>query len=156
MNVLSGSHIPILVKIMSLTDGSVLELGAGFFSTPLFYWLCKAEGREFVSYENDKKWCEEIGEMTTYIEDWDKANILSTHWSVMLIDHRPAHRRRIDARRLKDNADFIIMHDSDMERDRVYGYTEIYPLFKYKYDFTKVKPHTTVLSNFKDPKLLLT
>lgn len=153
---LSGSHLPILSQLVNKTNGPVLELGAGYNSTPLLYWICKAEGRKFVSYENDKGWVDQLSYPVKYIEDWDKADIDDEFWSVVLIDHRPALRRKDDARRLKNNAAFIVMHDSEPEINKFYRYTWIYDEFKYRHDFTKVKPNTTVLSNFVPPNVLLT
>lgn len=143
---------------MAITDGPVLELGAGSSSTPLLYWLCKAQGREFVSYENNEKWCkaleETIGFCPKFIKDWSDLKVGDIHWSVVLIDHRPAIRRKVSATRLKDYADYIILHDSEPEINKFYRYTDIYSLFKYRYDYKKFKPHTVVLSNFKDLKNL--
>lgn len=149
---LSGTHLPVLSILINRTDGAVLELGAGFNSTPLLYWTCKAQRRLFRSYENDKAWCEKMGLFTSYIDDWDKVPLDEVFWSIALIDHRPALRRKEDAKRLKDNADFVVMHDSEPEIDKFYKYTWIYKYFKYRYDFTSIKPNTTILSNFHNPK----
>ncbi len=149
---LSGTHLPVLSILINRTDGAVLEMGAGFNSTPLLYWACKAQDRMFRSYENDKVWCEMLGDFTTYIKDWEKAPIDDKFWSLAFIDHRPALRRHKEARRLKDNANFIVMHDSEPEIDKFYKYTWIYKHFKFRYDFKKIKPNTVVLSNFLDPK----
>lgn len=149
---LSGTHLPVLSILINRTDGAVLEMGAGYNSTPLLYWACKAQHRLFRSYENDKKWCEKMGDFTTYIDDWDKAPIDDNFWSLVLIDHRPALRRKDEAKRLKDNANFIVMHDSEPEIDKFYKYSWIYKHFKFRYDFIKIKPYTTVLSNFVNPK----
>lgn len=153
-----GSHIPILVKVMSISDGPVLELGAGFFSTPLLGWLCRAKGREFVSYENNEKWCEalrrNIGFHPKFVKNWGDIKVDDTHWSVAFIDLRPGIRRKVCANRLKDNADYIVIHDSEPDINKFYRYTDIYPLFKYRYNYTKVRPNTVVLSNFKDLKNL--
>ena len=152
---LAGSHIPILIKLVQMTDGPVLELGIGYNSTPLLHWLCGAS-RHLVSLEGDEKWVKKFQEynvdrhIVKYIEDWDKADIDNTHWSVVLIDHRPALRRKVDAERLKDKADYILIHDSEPEINKFYRYTDIYPLFKYRHDYTAVKPNSVVLSNFKD------
>lgn len=150
---LSGSHLPVLSRIINATDGSVLELGAGYNSTPLLYWVCKAQNRRFVSYENDKVWCEKMGDLTTYIDDWGKADIFKDFWSMVFIDCRPALERHRFAIKLKDNANFVILHDSEPEIDRFYAYRRVWSHYKYRYDFTKVKPNTTVLSNFIDPKI---
>ena len=53
--------------------------------------------------------------------------------------------------RLAQYARFILIHDSGERTDKLhYHYKDIYPLFKYRYAFEKVRPHTTVLSNFVD------
>ena len=151
---LSGTHLPVLAKLLSVTNGAVLELGAGYNSTPLLYWTCKADGRHFESYENYKDWCDKMGEFTKYTDDWNKLDIDSRRWSMVLIDLRPALSRKDQAKRLMNNADFIILHDSEPEIDRFYKYSWIYKHFKFRYDFTRVKPNTTILSNFIDPNTI--
>jgi len=133
-----------------MTKGPVLELGSGFNSTPFLFWLCWDQKRKFVSYDNDLAWIAKVDYPVIYIDDWNKTDIDNTHWSVAIIDSRPGERRPIDAARLKDKADFIILHDSEPVNDKYYGYEKIYPLFKYRFNYTKVLPNTTVLSNFFD------
>src|SRR3954454_11711777 len=36
----TSTHFPVLIKLIQMTDGPVLELGSGLFSTPLLHWLC--------------------------------------------------------------------------------------------------------------------
>jgi hypothetical protein len=148
---LSGTHIPVLTKLLSVTKGSVLELGAGYNSTPLLYWTCKAEDRYFASYENHKDWCEKIGDLTRYIEDWNKLSIDSVYWDIAFIDLRPALERHRQAIRLKDNARFVVLHDSEPEIDRFYAYRRVWRHFEYRYDYTLLKPNTSIVSNFEDP-----
>lgn len=148
------SYLPILTRIVDMTNGPILELGMGF-STIVLDMMCRQTKRPLVSYENDPKWFEKNKQYASdfhqvlLTDDWDKINIENTHWSVAFIDHRPALRRRVEAKRLKDNTNFIILHDSEPEINKFYRYTDIYSLFKYRFDYTKCKPHTTVLSNFK-------
>ena len=155
-NLWAGSHLPVLIYLMLITAAIVLEMRVGYTSTPVLHWLCFEQGRNLLSLENDRKWLEKFLEYEDnfhtlkFTEDWDRAPIDNQHWSIVLIDHRPALRRRIDAKRLKDNADYIILHDSEPEINKFYRYTDIYTLFKYRYDYTRTKPYTTVLSNFKD------
>lgn len=154
-----ASHLPILAKIMDNSIGPVLEMGMGYYSTPFLYWKCKEQNRKLISLENDAKWMDKL-EMTDrdelnfyahHIEDWNDPRIENNHWGVVLIDHRPAKRRRIDAKRLSQKADFVIMHDSEPEIDRFYRYGYAYKHFKYRYDYEKVgNPRTTILSNFVD------
>lgn len=133
-------------------------MGVGPFSTPVMHWLCQDRERLLISYENDKKYFDQHKAFETslhqikLVENWDDADIESTHWGVALIDHKPAERRRIDVKRIADKADYIIIHDSEPSQNRYYRYDLIYPLFKYRFDYPNKSgcAYTTVLSNFKD------
>lgn len=155
-----SSHLPVLIKVLGLSKGSVLEFGIGMFSTPVLHWLCLDSDRELVSYENNLEYFNQNKRFITdnhkinFVEDWDRINIENIHWGVVFIDHNPMERRKIDIKRLANKADYIIIHDSQWKEDCYYHYKEIYPLFKYRYDYTKQKPFTTVLSNFKDLSIL--
>jgi hypothetical protein len=150
---LSGTHLPVLSRLLVVTAGAVLELGAGYNSTPLLHWTCKAEDRFFRSYENDRAWCEKMGDFTQYIEDWDKAPIDDVAWSIALIDHRPALRRHKDAIRLRNNAQFVVIHDTEPEIDKFYAYRRVWKHFRYRFDFDMIKPFTSVVSNYEDPRI---
>ena len=150
-----GSHLPVLIKTMSLTNGDVLEMGMGFYSTPYLHWVCDMQKRKLVSYESIEKYFRLFRQYKsesheiTFIKDWDSAAI-EKPWDVVLIDHDPAIRRIIDIKRLANLAKYIVVHDTQPEEDWSYKYSEIYPLFKYRYNYTKVISHTSVLSNFID------
>lgn len=151
---LAGSLIPALVKYLQETRGDVLELGIGYNSTPLLHWICKNMGRNLVSLESDEKWTEQFNDyrsnkhQISTIKDWSKAEI-DKNWGLVLVDNRPATSRRDLAKRLRNLADVILVHDSEPEINTYYGYERIYPLFKYRKDYTKFRPYTTVLSNFR-------
>ena len=151
-----SSHLPLLVKVMAISTGSVLEMGTGPFSTPILHWLCFDQNRPLISYDNDRQYLElnkkfEGGlHQVKYVANWDEAKIEDTHWGLVFIDHAPPERRHIDVARVANTADYIVIHDSQRHLDPYFHYKKIYGLFKYKYVYRKVKPHTTVLSNFKD------
>jgi len=147
----TATHLPILMRLVNMTDGPILELGTGVFSTPYLHWVCFEKKRKLVSYEEKLSYFEMVKQYicdyhAIYI-DWNKID--QEHWSIVLVDHYPPNRKEA-IKRLANSADYIILHDSDDEYDESYKYSEIYPLFKYRYDFDKVLPRTTVLSNFKD------
>jgi len=156
-NILNGSHLPILMKIVNMTDGPILELGTGFYSTPYLHWACYDKKRKLVSYDTHllffdiAKGCVADFHEVHFVEngDWDNID-LSGHWSIVLVDHAPGKRRKEEIRRLANSADYIVVHDTNGRFNPRYKYTEIYPLFKYRYDYTKIFPFTTVLSNFKE------
>ena len=148
------SFYPILIKVMQMSSGPVLELGMGQGSTPLLHNLCLASGRELVSYENDKAYYDMHAHFHKphhklhFVEDWDKIDI-SQVWSVAFIDHNPAGRRRIEAKRLINNCQFVVLHDTQPEDNKFYRFIEdCFNKYKYRYDYTKIKPWTSVLSNF--------
>ncbi len=144
------SHIPVLVKALSVSEGPVLELGAGLFSTPLLYWLCFDQDREFVSYEGNKEYADNLVKFgVQYANDWDLTPI-ERPWGVVFIDHAPPERRHIDVARVAQYADYVVIHDSQKHLEQYFHYSKIYSLFKYKYVYRKTKPHTTVLSRTKE------
>jgi len=149
-----GSHIPILVKILGNTDGKILDLGVGL-STIVMHAMATQTKRPIVSYESDKKWYEanlvyqSDFHQIKFVEDWNKADIDNEFWDVVLIDHHPARRRIEEVKRLANKANYILPHDSDIF-NKFYTQSGIYPLFKYRYDYTRCFPNTVVLSNTTD------
>jgi len=148
------SYIPALVKVMQHLSGDVLEMGAGIHSTFLLHWMCKDQGRQLHTYENNEahynlvKGCEADFHHVYLIDDWDAADI-ERPWAVALIDHSPAIRRKEDAKRLAFYAKCILLHDGQGRSDRHYRYSEIKPLFKHWRCYPG-PPHTLAVSNFFD------
>ncbi len=144
------SHLPLLIKVMNASEGPVLELGAGLFSTPVLLWMTFDQDRHFETYDNDADWVKQLQKFDVqHVADWDDIPV-DRHWGVVFIDHAPPERRHIDVARFANSADYIVIHDSQRHLDQYFHYKDIYHLFKYKYKYGKVKPHTTVLSNFKE------
>ena len=153
-------------------------MGMGYWSTPILDLMCYVEKRKLVSYDNDpewfepnKKWASDYHEVHFLEPDiqkipgkkdhwtgkeYDLADIDNTFWSVAFLDHKPAIRRKGDAYRLRNNALFIVIHDSEPESNPYFRYTWIYEDFKYRFDYTNAHPNTTVLSNFIDLSFLST
>lgn len=152
-----GTFLPVLMRALQLTQGNVLEIGMGQFSTPYLHFATTPFARKLVSYESDqeyfstyKQYKNEYHEIN-YVQDWDFTPI-EKPWDVALIDHKPAERRIQEIKRLAYLAKYIIVHDSNIENDYLYKYSSIYHMFAYKYDFTLLNPHTLVLSNFTNLK----
>lgn len=151
-----ATHLPLLLRAVAATTGPVLELGIGEGSTPAIHDICTKQSRKIVSYDTDVKWIERYADKYTsdlhsfrYIarDAWDIADI-DQPWSVVLIDHRPARRRRHEALRLANLAEFIVCHDTQLEIDRFYRYSTIWKEFKFVLHSEDV-PRTTVLSNLR-------
>lgn len=141
-----------LIKCTQMTKGPVCEVGAGFYSTSVLHWL--SLGRLFVSYEADQEYFHYARKFQTNNHrakkcSWDYKEVdYDKEWSVVLIDHRAEPLTRGDAAMKFKNATFLVLHDTEFSEH--YGYDKVYPLYKYRYDNTEHRPHTTVLSNTID------
>jgi hypothetical protein len=149
-----------LLKYAQKTKGPILELGSGIHSTPIFHWICAENKRKLLTYENDKEWYKYAKQYQSryhtirLVDNWDKLEFTPPtnssqkrkkgRWSVVLIDH-DIDRRFIDPVRLKDSADYIILHDTNTP---AYNYDKVWDHFKFKYHWRYCKPHTSVVSNF--------
>lgn len=151
-----STFLPMLLEAMNRTKGDVLELGAGVFSTPVLHWICEKQKRNLVTIENDRGWFKFTRQyfqtdhhQFSYVSDWDDASqLINKGWDVVLVDHSPYERRVVEIKLLANLAKYIVIHDSDPWKERDHHYSTIYPLFKYRFDFTLVDHNTTVLSNF--------
>ena len=154
-----GSHLPILAKVLEHTEGPILDLGMGL-STVLIHMMAKETKRQVFSYESDWEWFEanqiyksDFHQMI-FVKNWDFVEFKGVHWNIAMVDHAPAKRRKEEIKKLANCCDFILIHDSEPESDKFYKYSWIYDRFKYRYDYTKCRPNTTVLSNFVDLEFL--
>jgi len=155
-----STHLPVLMEVMNRTTGDVLELGPGVFSTPVLHWLCETRGRNLLTIESDRKWswfCRQFYDTPHHkhllVPTWDDADeAIKKEWDVALIDHSPSGRRIEEIRKLANLVKYMVIHDSEPEKDREYHYSTIYPLFKYRYDFKDAVHNVVLLSNLVDLK----
>jgi len=148
------THIPMLIKTVNATSGPVLEIGSGLFSTPLLHWICKYRNQEIITLEHNPEYYDFARGFQSklhrirLIDNLDNLPI-DRHWGVILIDHEvPGQTRGETAIKLKDHADYIVLHDT--EDEEYFGYDKIWGHFKYRYDWKDCPGWTTVISNFKD------
>lgn len=149
------NHRPLLFLALENTTGNVLELGMGDGSTPYLHEYCLLKNRQLESYDNNVEYCGKFNglESTQHsimlIKKW--SNIKLGNYGVALIDHAPAEQRHIDAIKLKDKADIIIVHDAEHEGFDydVYHIDKIAKEFKYRKDLV-IQQHaakTVMFSN---------
>src|SRR3990167_5267866 len=152
-----GSHLPVLLQALLKTQGDILELGTGIFSTPMLHAFSVAQKRNVVTYENYRRsyrWFsiyEGEYQKVHFIEKWEDADI-EKPWDVVLIDQTPNEDRIKTIARVADLAKYVVVHDANEgeNTEKIYHYSEIYPLFKYRYHYRGVEPNVMVLSNFVD------
>jgi hypothetical protein len=153
-----ATHIPLLTRAFeaSLSCGDVLEVGTGYFSTTLLHWLATIHERHVYSYENAAYWYRRAQRHSnTYhhvvlCEDYLTADFLQRRWGLAFVDERPENLRHLTVASLAQTADYIVIHDTVPEWEARYQYGKIWHLFKYRYDYTRLWPYTSVVSNFHD------
>jgi len=147
----AGTHVPVLAACVARTQGPVLELGAGDYSTPLLHLLCK--GRFLVTVESNPDWLGRYKDTENplhrllLVKSYDEAKIIDEiKWDVALVDHAPGERRVTEIKRLKDRTMFIVVHDTD---DPGYHYEPVLAGFKYRYDYKRWRRWVAVVSMFE-------
>jgi len=165
-----GTHFPALATIVANTQGPILEMGCGDYSTPMLHALCAPTKRMLVSTDVHQSWLSLFLDLQrswhtfAYVPAYEKQDQRNNiwycvgqdawdsigqdiHWSVVLIDHSPGLRRVVDIERLRKNTDIFVIHDTE---DARYGYDRILNSFKYKYVYDRYNITTTVVSDTID------
>ncbi len=153
-----STHIPMIGSIFLKSNGPILEMGCGYYSTYLLHEMCKLTKRLLVSTDEKSNWLNQFKSLEReyhrlfLVKDWAAFSLIDeTRWGMVLIDHAPGERRKVDIARLKDNADFLVIHDTE---ELGYQYEEVLPSFKYRFDYKIVKTETSVVSNVFDLEFL--
>ena len=153
-----STHIPMVATIFLKSEGPVLEMGCGYYSTYMLHELCKLENRNLVSLDEKKEWLEKFmffsndNHQLHHVLDWASCELIDkTKWGMVLVDHAPGERRKVDIDRLKNNAEYLIVHDS---QEPGYKYEPVLSAFKYRFDYKLVSTWTTVVSNFNSLEFL--
>lgn len=149
-----STHIPTLLACLEHTNGPVLELGSGWFSTPLV--AAFATDRLVRTVETDPDWYGRISSLGIcqpltrhrhqflFVPDYDDAPMLDQDWDVVILDHEPPARRGHDALRLRGHCRLMLGHDSQHPD---YRYPEAFDQFRYRFTDSRLLPWTTVVSD---------
>lgn len=156
---LAGTHLPLLTRILDVSHGPMLELGTGYYSTFILHSFAQMFGRECFSYENSPEWYQKAKKLESkyhhifFIEDWTKLP-LDKHFGVVFVDHGPNFFRRWSIAQYADKADYIVAHDSEPISQSHYHLEKTLSTFKYRFNYEKIYPNTSVVSNFYDLSFL--
>lgn len=119
-----GSHLTPLLSCVCATEGPVLELGIGHFSTPILHGVCEAMNRQLVSVEDSAEWHVAFTKYNTPLHDvilsgYDtEAPFLMQDWGTVFIDNSPGgERRKKDFSRFLPMAQFVVVHDYERENE---------------------------------------
>lgn len=141
------SHRPLLLLALSLTDGPVTELGSGFGSTPYLKKYCEGMNRLFNSYDSNQDWAAKTG--SQFVLNWEIVPQVWNPCGLLFVDHAPGEHRKLVIERMKDKADIIVIHDTELHSAGNYGFEPLWPLFKYvlHYNRTGGGAGATAVSN---------
>lgn len=149
-----GTNVPLLAAMTSCArPGNVLELGGGYFSTPVLKTICKAQGRKLVTLETAPEWAKAYADIheAVIVEDWAKAieSLSGSKWALIFVDNQPDHTRlpNIKACREKLKFEFLVTHDT--VNPYFQGVDEYLDTFQYRYDYTLMSSNTTVVSDIR-------
>lgn len=149
-----STHIPVLAACFLVTNGPILELGSGNYSTLLLRQMCKVTGRSLTTVEWDVQWMTACSSSmpssswhTQILATENIENIpaiMETDWSVILLDHWPSWKREFDLPKIANKAELIVVHDSDQTNLNLGPVLET---FKFQDTWKLRHPWTTVVSN---------
>lgn len=151
------NHRHLLWPALEATKGDdVIEMGMGDGSTPQLHQYCETNGRNLFSYENNLEWAMNYQHLITgkhkifHVNDWDQVHRSHPIPGVVLIDHAPGERRKIDIVAFSHSAKIIVCHDTEPAAD--HGYQMRSELLKFKYikEYQSPGAWSTVVSNFID------
>ena len=159
-----GTHQRMLVRAMMRTTGPVLELGSGWYSTPILHEIAVAQGRFLFSQDNDPTWLKQMSDL--FSENYHRFSLVSrtlwmgVRWGLVFVDHGPppympknkhgllnALDRGQAVLDLMDRTDVFVLHDTEPRVRWEYDWDKILPLFKYRVDDTTHQVHASLLSN---------
>lgn len=150
-----GSHLPALMACIAASEGPVLEIGAGHFSTPCLHALCSTLKRQLVTTEVEDLWRMEF---MNYANDWhqimrqteEKLQQLSQQqWGVVFVDDL-ASTRANRAELFYDSAQFMVFHDYNFPQFRPELDAWIAGKNCKTYVYKQYAPHTLIVSKNTD------
>ncbi|MBI5395282.1 MAG: hypothetical protein HZA91_08310 [Verrucomicrobia bacterium] len=153
-----STHQPALIACVARYGGPVLELGVGWYSTPVLHAMAGAMSFDLVSVDNNAEWLARFERFRTAKHQFVRASmpadapaLVARDWSVVLVDNGVKERRPwMDA--LWQRARVMAAHDSEQP---CYCYEPLASTAKFRFDYKAdalssgkvVAPPSFVVSN---------
>jgi hypothetical protein len=169
-----GTHQRLLLRAALRTTGPMLELGTGWYSTPLLHEVAVLQRRFLLSHDNDPDWMQKM-QRVFYHPVYHRLELLNReawktpwqdiygNWGLAFIDHGPRPEEPRNSKGLlnaldraqavldlMDHTDVFVLHDTEPAVRWEYDWDKVLPLFRYQYTDTSHDVHTTILSNKVD------
>lgn len=160
-----GSHVPFLVRCAIRTKGPMLELGSGFYSTPVLHEIAQTMNRPLLTLDDSERWLAHQNDLCVPPHEFGVSEDLRQHsrllkpmnadrWGLVFVDSSPAETRGELVMMLKDIADIIVCHDTEDYHDYVHKYQAAFSTFPHRVDYTRVRPYTSAVSALHDLEFL--
>ena len=135
-----ASHLPILSAVASRCNGRILEVGGGFYSTPVLHGIAASRCLELTTVETHEFYFKLLGDLISdsheivmvskstdyFISEFDS-------FGMAFVDNDDCPRADIILH-LKYKCPLIVAHDTEVQADH-YGFNRINEAFKYRADF---------------------
>jgi lipopolysaccharide biosynthesis glycosyltransferase len=151
-----STHQTALVKtaLRAVKGDTIVELGCGYYSTPILAEIAKANGLNFIVYYSDKPWQENIekiveGVTFVFVPNWNNWVMEHEAFMVMLDNEELCvNRYKQINRSLYEHSQYIVVHDADIYPKRGIN---IRDEFEHEYYDDHI-PHTMVITTSKTLK----
>lgn len=142
-----STHLPALALAVKRYGDRVLEIGCGWYSTPLLYTMSDSVH----TLETDSQWAAHFRRLTNghiqVVPDIrGGAEMMAIfEWDVVFVDCDPVDQRVACVELFLNRHCCIVCHDSEAP-----NYQSLFPTVKYLRHFDFVMPRTSYLSNVLD------
>ena len=153
-----ATHRRLLLKALKAATGPVIELGIGPESTPYLRDFCFAHNRYLVSCESNAEWFAKFKDLHCPAHqvllvkpDYSDAPIETLFWGVAFVDSAPCAQRHVDAIRLAERAQIVVIHDTELDHTD-YQLELVWPHYRYRLNDNNggPTPWTSAVSNYLD------
>jgi hypothetical protein len=135
----------------------IIEFGCGKGSTPFISQaISDVDNVQFLTVDNNIEYLELIKDdvsgvgIAVLVNNYLDFQIIN-QIGLLFIDCAPGEIRKDLIKKYELQANVIIVHDTELGAEYVYGMNEVLSSFKYRLDYQpEGKPHTTAVSNYID------
>jgi hypothetical protein len=155
-----GSHVIPFLASLWVTDGAILELGSGWYSTPVAHRISDVHNRSVLTADSTYTWLNHflflssskhslylVGDTNQkvatangkpaleVVRSWKSIGHQQKHWGFIFVDHAPSGQRVVDLERLRQQGDLFLIHDTESANEIFYKVANVLGTFKYRTTF---------------------
>jgi hypothetical protein len=142
-----ATHLEALVYATLMNNENILELGCGYYSTPLLYSICKIQNRKLSILSSNKDWLDKFKDYgeCELVENWSEFNFHGKYGMVFLDNEQLTAHRIMLIPKIMQITNVLVVHDADkmINNPNWKNFTEQYNQIWFK----KYNPHTVILLN---------